>query len=158
MLHELAQRGVHLSLDGEELRVETPAPLTDEQRAYLRRHKAELIAELQQRPVVGGVDDPCVIYRPGEPCPDPRRLSLDASKAIERVTRKLVSAALRYYRDDGADFETMADDEIETAVVVFIGRELYVQQMLGITGAAAAAAEYAPQKTREAELDQGRSR
>ena len=127
--------GIALRADDGELVVTYDTEPTAEQWAWIKAHKAELIAEL--RPVVGGPDDPVALYRPGDPCPDPMRLSVDSAKAIERVTRKLVSEALAYYRDDGDSFETMSDAGIETAVVVFIARELYVQRMLGIHGATA---------------------
>ena len=43
---KLTSQGVVLSVDGDELVVETRAPLTDKQRSFIRAHKAELMTEL----------------------------------------------------------------------------------------------------------------
>lgn len=50
LLAALRSRGVEVRLDGSRLRVETDAPLTDEQRAWLRQHKAELLTALTGPP------------------------------------------------------------------------------------------------------------
>lgn len=44
----LKDQGVWLSVNGEKLTVETAAPLTDEQRHFIRSHKVRLMAELKR--------------------------------------------------------------------------------------------------------------
>ncbi len=46
MLARLHDADVHVHLDGDELVVRTPKPLTDDQLGYLRAHKPEIVAEL----------------------------------------------------------------------------------------------------------------
>jgi hypothetical protein len=45
-LTRLESAGIRLSADGGRLVVDSPAPLTDEQRGWLKRHKAQLLAAL----------------------------------------------------------------------------------------------------------------
>lgn len=47
LAERLKSQGVLLAVNGDKLVVETTAPLTDDQRNYLRSHKAELMAELK---------------------------------------------------------------------------------------------------------------
>ena len=51
VLQQLESKGVQvgLAMDGENLRVHAGDPLTDIQRAYIRRHKAELLSEIRDR-------------------------------------------------------------------------------------------------------------
>ncbi len=46
-VHKLEIQGVHLTVDGESITVETSAPLTEIQRQFIKIHKAELITELK---------------------------------------------------------------------------------------------------------------
>ncbi|MCU7837069.1 MAG: hypothetical protein KZQ83_17720 [gamma proteobacterium symbiont of Taylorina sp.] len=47
LVQKLETQGVHLETDGTNITVNTSAPLTDEQRKFLKLHKPELITELK---------------------------------------------------------------------------------------------------------------
>ncbi len=47
LAEKLKSQGVLLTVNGDKLKVKTPAPLTDEQRKFIRAHKAELMEELK---------------------------------------------------------------------------------------------------------------
>ena len=46
MLARLHDAGVHVHLDGDDVVVRTPKPLTDNQLGFLRAHKPEIVADL----------------------------------------------------------------------------------------------------------------
>jgi hypothetical protein len=98
MVERLGAKGVRLGLDGDGLQVETDAPLTDEQRTFLREHKAELVAELK------------------------------AEQALEAVIRKLVAEATQWYTDDAEDIAAMNLDGVEVAVRDYLARREYYQR------------------------------
>lgn len=47
LAEKLKSQGVLLAVNGDKLTVETMAPLTDEQRTFIRSHKEQLIVELR---------------------------------------------------------------------------------------------------------------
>jgi hypothetical protein len=46
----LTERGIDLLVEGDQLIVESPTPLTDELRAFVRAHKQQLLDELRGNP------------------------------------------------------------------------------------------------------------
>ncbi|MBV0932032.1 TubC N-terminal docking domain-related protein [Marinobacterium weihaiense] len=46
----LTERGIDLLIEGDQLIVESPTPLTDELRAFVRAHKQQLLDELRGNP------------------------------------------------------------------------------------------------------------
>ena len=62
------------------------------------------------------------------------KLSEQAKDAMRQVLRELLADALRFYADDMENIAAMSHEALRDTLVAFIGREIYVRRMLGITG------------------------
>jgi len=98
LVTKLAEKGVRLSLDGDDLVFEADAPPTDEQRAFLRKSKDELIAELRQA------------------------VPAKAREGLTAVITELVDACMRWYGDDLSHIAAMDRPDLKAAVADYLGR------------------------------------
>jgi len=95
--HRMRAAGVELRADGDRLAIKAPAPLTDEQRGWVREHKAELLDLLTNRMA------------------SPTPLSQDDQAAIEEAIEE--RAAIREF--DGGEDRATAEQEASSAMRVY---------------------------------------
>jgi hypothetical protein len=91
IIDRLEQADVSLWIDGGRLRYSAPQALTDEQAAWLKQHKGELLLHLSAPPEI----------RP----------------RLERVLQRLLATAMHEYRHDYQDLAAFSDDELEVIVL-----------------------------------------
>ena len=107
LLDKLEAAGVQVEIDGEDLRVRA-RELTEERRAFLRRHKQEIRAELAARQ---------------------HPLSDRAKAQLHSVVDKLTRDCWRWYAADSDILEQLSDEALEFTVLEYLAkREWYERQ------------------------------
>lgn len=98
LAERLKAQGVFLAANNDELTVETAAPLTDNQRDYIRGHKSQLLAELEEV----------------------KSKSITRLKKIAEERSHPLDDLLRWYKDDLDDLAAMSDKDFRFVVSEYL--------------------------------------